>query len=286
MKDFTYEKPSDIKGLYEIKKEKKEEALLLAGGTNLMVYIKDGKYKKGTLVPIMHLKDLKGINRSNGTVELGSCETMDALLNSPVVQEHIPFLSESLYKFANPLVRTMSTLGGNIGDGSPIADTAPALLVLESEVVAGSENGERIIPINDFFHLPGKTTLKPEEVILKINVPIPKTGRGRFVKLGLRKGTSCAVTSAAVWLEAEGKTVKDIRIALGGVAARPILAPKAEAAFKGEELTDRKKIHQLAESVMQDISPISDVRGTAKYRKEVTPKLVVKAVAHCLGMEE
>lgn len=286
MKDFIYERPADLKGLYEIKKEKKEEALLLAGGTNLMVYIRDGKYKKGMLVPIMHLKDLKGINRNNGSVEFGSCETMDALLNSPVVKEHIPFLSESLYKFANPLIRTMSTIGGNIGDGSPIADTAPALMVLESEILAGSANGERTIAINDFFHLPGKTTLKPEEVILKINVPVPKAGRGRFIKLGLRKGTSCAVTSAAVWIEAEGQSVKDIRIALGGVAARPIRAPKAEAAFKGEELTDRQKIHQLADSVMEDINPLSDVRGTAEYRKEVTPKLVVKAVAHCLGMEE
>ncbi|MQY77411.1 MAG: xanthine dehydrogenase family protein subunit M, partial [Spirochaeta sp.] len=165
------------------------------------------------------------------------------------------------------------------------SDTAPLLLVLDSEVVAAGIAGRRNIPIADFFISPGKTEIKANEVIITIRIPIPERGRGKFVKLGLRKGTSCSVVSVAVWLIADGRGVEDIRIALGGVAPLPLRAVKTEALFKSRQLNGQN-IGELALEVTKEVTPITDVRGTAAYRGEVSAALLAKAVRACLGLEE
>lgn len=284
MKNFTYAKPAALQDLINIKHNERENALLYAGGTNLMVYIKDGKITKGVLVPVMHIPELKGVRLTSSSLEIGACETMDTLMHDRGIEEAVPFIPQALSSFANPLVRVMSTIGGNIADGSPIADSAPPLLVLESEVVVMGSGGERTIPIDDFFHLPGKTTLEADEVITKIRIPIPKNGTGRFIKLGLRKGTSCAVTSVGVWLERSDRRIERIRIALGGVAPRPVRARNAEAAFIGLECTAREAISSVSKEAISDMNPISDVRGSAEYRRDVTVNLITKAVAACVGL--
>ncbi len=285
MKNFKYIKPKGLEELLQIKKDRGKKALLLAGGTNLLVYIRDGELKEGAIVDITALKELKGIQNQDGTVEIGAAETMASLLNSEVLRKTIPFIPEILRDFANPLVRSTSTIGGNIADASPIADAAPPLMVLNAEVVGMSASGERTIPLDEFFINPRETHLKPDEVLLKFRIPIPKEGMGKFIKLGLRRGTSCSVTSVAVWLVFEGEQVKDIRIALGGVAPRPLRAKKTEAAFKGKRL-DTKTIDQTAEAVAEDISPITDVRGSGAYRQEVSARILARAVKICARLEE
>ncbi len=285
MKNFKYFRPKDLDELLAIKNERKEEARLLAGGSNLLVYIKEGSLKHATLVDIDSLTDLKGIREKGGYLEIGAAETITDIMASPLVSEKLPFLRESLKVFANPLIRNISTVAGNIAEGSPIADTAPLLLVLNSEVVAASIAGRRNIPIDDFFISLGKTEIKADEVIVTIRIPIPETGRGKFVKLGLRKGTSCSVVSVAVWLIANGRGVEDIRIALGGVAPLPLRAVKTEALFKSKIL-DENNIGELALEVTNEVTPITDVRSSAAYRSEVSAALLSKAVRECLGMEE
>lgn len=285
MKNFKYFRPKNLDELLAIKNELKEKARLLAGGSNLLVYIKEGSLKSGTLVDIGSLAALKGIREKDGYLEIGAAETITDIMASPVVSEKLPFLRESLRVFANPLIRNISTVAGNIAEGSPIADTAPLLLVLNSEVVAASITGRRNIPIDDFFISLGKTEIKANEVIITIRIHIPETGRGKFVKLGLRKGTSCSVVSVAVWLIANGRGVEDIRIALGGVAPLPLRAVKTEALFRGKILHEHN-IGELALEVTNEITPITDVRGGAAYRSEVSAALLSKAVRECLGMEE
>ena len=164
-------------------------------------------------------------------------------------------------------------------------DTIPPLLVLEAEVVAVSSKGERVIPLKSFFTGPGQNVLKDDEVILKVRFPLPTKGSGGHIKLGLRRGTSCSVASVAVWVVADKNKVQDIRIALGGVAPTPIRAGKSEDAFKGQSL-DWDRIAELSETVMEEIRPITDVRGSAEYRKKVSASLLAKAVRQAVGMEE
>lgn len=285
MKNFKYFRPKDLDELLAIKNERKEEARLLAGGSNLLVYIKEGSLKSATLVDISSLAALKGIREKGGYLEIGGAETITNIMASPLVSEKLPFLRESLQVFANPLIRNISTVAGNIAEGSPIADTAPLLLALNSEVVVASIAGRRNIPIDDFFISLGKTEIKADEVIITIRIPIPERGKGKFMKLGLRKGTSCSVVSVAVWLIANGKGVEDIRIALGGVAPLPLRAVKTEALFKSKILNENN-IEELALEITNEVTPITDVRSGAAYRREVSAALLVKAVRECLGMEE
>ena len=285
MKHFQFVRPRDLAELLRIKAELREKALILDGGTNLLIYIKDGIIREGTIVDVTRLPELRGVHRENGTVEIGAAETMTDLLNSGVLRESIPFIPECLRDFGNLLVRNTSTIGGNIADASPIADSAPPLMVLDAEIIAASSAGTRAIPIDEFFVKPQKTMLKPDEVLVKFRIPVPEAGRGKFIKLGLRRGTSCSVTSVAVWLVKDKKTIQDVRIALGGVAPRPLRAKATEKAFTGAPL-DEQTIDRVAEGVKKEISPITDVRGSAEYRREVSVRLLARAVKICAGMED
>ncbi len=285
MKNFKFVKPKTLSELLEIKKKERKKGLILAGGTNLLIYIRDGVIREGTLLDITDLSELRGVRSENGMVEIGAAETISCLLSSNVLRKTLPFIPEALRNFANPLVRNTSTIGGNIADASPIADSAPPLLVLGAQVVAASVSGERIIALDEFFVNPRETRLKPEEVLVRFRVPVPGDGKGTFIKLGLRRGTSCSVTSVAVWLVADGDAVKDIHIALGGVAPRPIRAPKTEAQFRVISL-EPQIIEATAESIIGEINPITDVRGSAEYRREVTPQILARTVKICAGLED
>ncbi len=285
MKNFKFVKPKTLSELLEIKKKERKKGLILAGGTNLLIYIRDGVIREGTLLDITDLSELRGVRSENGMVEIGAAETISCLLSSNVLRKTLPFIPEALRNFANPLVRNTSTIGGNIADASPIADSAPPLLVLGAQVVAASVSGERIIALDEFFVNPRETRLKPEEVLVRFRVPVPGDGKGTFIKLGLRRGTSCSMTSVAVWLVADGDAVKDIHIALGGVAPRPIRAPKTEAQFRVISL-EPQIIEATAESIIGEINPITDVRGSAEYRREVTPQILARTVKICAGLED
>jgi CO/xanthine dehydrogenase FAD-binding subunit len=193
--------------------------------------------------------------------------------------------AETLAYFANPLVRARATIGGNIADASPIADTVPTLLCMEATVIVAGLGAEREIPLSEFFTGPNTTVLGAHEVVRSIRVPVPTEGRGRYLKLGLRNGTACSVTSVGVWLVLDGQTVRDIRIACGGVAPTPVRARGAEKAFRGKKL-EGKGIRELASAVQADIRPISDVRGSAEYRRAIAERLLVRAVRQAAGLPE
>ena len=285
MGKFCFYRPTALEELLEFKAKEGSKARILDGGSNVLVYINEGSISGGTLVDVKSLEAIKGIGEQAGCLEIGAGELIADIMDSGLIRKKAPFLREALRKFANPLVRNMATLAGNIADSSPIGDTIPPLLVLEAEVVAASTEGERVIPLEEFFTGPGQNVLKDNEVIIKVRFPLPTKGRGGHIKLGLRRGTSCSVVSVAVWLVADKGNVQDIRIALGGVAPTPIRARKTEDAFKGQSL-DWDRITELSEGVMEEISPITDVRASAEYRKQVSAGLLAKAVRQAMGMEE
>ena len=285
MGDFRFFRPTALEELLDFKAKEGGKARILDGGSNVLVYIKEGTIPSGTLVDVKFLEAIKGIDVRNGVVEIGAGELIADIMESPVIEKEIPFLRDVLQKFANPLVRNMATLAGNIADSSPIGDTIPPLLVLEAKVVLASAKGQRVIPLEEFFPGPGKNVLEPEEVILKVQFPVPIEGNGGHIKLGLRKGTSCSVVSVAVWIAVEKNRVEDIRIALGGVAPTPIRARKTESSFKAQSL-DWDRISVLSVTVTEEISPITDVRGSAEYRRQVSVSLLAKAIRQALGMEE
>ena len=285
MGEFRFFRPTELKELLDFKAREGSRARILDGGSNVLVYINEGSIAGGTLVDVKSLDAIKGIAERDGKLEIGAGELIADIIDSELIRKKAPFLREALQKFANPLVRNMATLAGNIADSSPIGDTIPPLLVLEAEVVLASAGAERVIALEEFFTGPGQNVLTEQEIICKVRFPLPAKGKGGHIKLGLRRGTSCSVASVAVWLVADKNTVKDIRIALGGVAPTPIRARKTEDAFRGQSL-DWERIAELSRRVTEEVSPITDVRGSAEYRKQVSAGLLAKAIRQALGMEE
>lgn len=285
MNGFRFFRPESLKQLLEFKKKEGRRAHILDGGSNVLVYIKEGDIQRGTLVDVRRLQALKGISVRNGQVEIGAGEVIADVLASPVIRRQARFFAEALGQFANPLVRNTATLAGNIADSSPIGDTIPPLLVLDAKVVASGVKGQRVIPLEKFFTGPGRNVLKPEEVITRIRFPIPAKGRGCFLKLGLRRGTSCSVASVAVWTAAKGGKIEEARIALGGVSPTPLRARLTEAMLKGKKV-DAELVQSMAARVEHEISPISDVRASAEYRRQIAGRLLAKALRRALGLEE
>jgi CO/xanthine dehydrogenase FAD-binding subunit len=285
MSNFRFFRPKELQELLDYKKKEGTRARILDGGSNVLVYIKEGSIEDGTLVDVRSLESIKGIAARDGWIEIGAGEVIADVIESPVIKREAPFLAAALRKFANPLVRNMATLAGNIADSSPIGDSIPPLIVMGAEVVVASAAGQRTIRLEEFFTGPGANVLKGEEVILKVRFPLPRKGRGGHVKLGLRKGTSCSVASVAVWLVEDGGRVEDIRIAFGGVAPTPRRVPNTEAAFKAQKL-DREAVDRLSAGVAEEVNPITDVRGSAEYRRQVSVKILAKAVRQAMGLEE
>jgi len=284
MRDFRFLQPDSVSSVLKVKNDERENGHILAGGTNLLSYIKFGRVKQGLLIDITRLEELRGIEETKDRVSFGACLTIRELLESPVMQKRLPYFFETLQLFANPLIRNKATLGGNVADASPIADTAPILLALDATVTAVNAKDRREIPLAEFFTGPGKTVLQADEIITAVNVPVYEAARVVMLKLGLRRGTACSVTSAAVRLDLEDGQLRDLRIATGGVAPTPVRAYTCEKAMHDGRFTGAL-IDEKIDALQQDISPISDVRSTAEYRREVTENLVKRALKSAAGME-
>ena len=182
---------------------------------------------------------LGGVRRVDGHVEVGAAATISELLREPLVAQTAPALVQAAAAFANPLVRNRATLGGNLADASPAADTAPPLLALDAVVDLASAAGTRCLPLKDFLTGVRETLRRPDELLVAVRWPIPVRGSaGAFHKIGLRKSDAISVLSVAVHLALdEAGVCREARIALGAVAPRPVRAYTAEAALVGQVLT-------------------------------------------------
>jgi carbon-monoxide dehydrogenase medium subunit len=259
----------------------------LAGGTNLVVELRDGHHKGKLLVDLTCLRELYGIRKENGAIVIGGRTTITDLLTHPLIAEYGAPLRESAAVFANPLIRNRATVGGNLVDASPAADTAPPLLALGAEVELVGQGSSRWVALDEFMVGVRKTTLQPDELLRSIRWNLP-AGRsaGAFYKVGLRKADAISVLSAAVMVTCdEAGICTQARIALGAVAPRPIRAGAAEAVLVGHSLRS-DAIAEAAALAAEAARPISDIRGTAAYRMrviEVTIRRLLTQVAHHLG---
>jgi carbon-monoxide dehydrogenase medium subunit len=255
--------------------ERAPHAKALAGGTNLIPDMRAGTYRPGTLVNVAGLSALGGIRHEVGYVVIGGGVTLAEVLASDVIAEHAPALKQAARAFANPLVRNRATVGGNLGNGSPAADTAPPLMVLDAEVELSTGDQRRWVPLEDFFVHVCDTVCEPTELITTLRWPVPfaRSWSG-FRKVALRKATAISVVSAAArtTFDEEGRC-QDVRIAMGAVAPTPVRAYEAEELLKGERL-EPELIDEVTHVACGAASCIDDVRSTAAYRERVAGVLV------------
>ena len=230
--EFDLLHPKTIPEALAILAEHGADAMPIAGGTNVLVDLRAGKHQPRVLVDVARLPGLRGIQRDNGHLVIGGGTTISDLLFDPLVAQHAPALKEAAAVFANPLIRNRATVGGNLADASPAADTAPPLLALDAEVELASQGGTRRVPLVDFLVGVRKTLRRPDELLIAVRFPVPSSGTvSHFQKVGLRRADAISVLSAAVAVtcDAAGRCTA-ARIALGALAPRPLRATAAETA--------------------------------------------------------
>jgi carbon-monoxide dehydrogenase medium subunit len=253
---------------------------LIAGGTDLIPRLRrspDPSVK--ILIDMSRLQELSFIRQREDQIEIGALTTHSTLLSSPLLRQSTPALLQACASIGAPQTRARGTLGGNLANASPAADTAAPLLALNAQVVLRSINGERVLPLTAFFKAPGKTHLQPGEFIHSIRIPLPRAKWGSFfVKLGRRSGMAIAVASAAVYMELDDLgRIQCVRAALGSVASTPVRVPHAEAVLLGKTPSP-DLFAQSTRSMLADISPIDDVRASAAYRQHSAQILLQRAL--------
>ncbi len=242
----------------------------IAGGTDLLVRIKRGIEDPDLLVDITKISELKIFRRDSGKLEIGASLTHAELLSMDIP----PLLKRALSLIGSRQIRNLGTIGGNIVNASPAADSLPPLYVHDAEVRLVSLEGERVLPISDFIKGPGQTDLRKGELLLSILLrDFPDDYRFIYRKVGQRSSMTISIASIAVAYRLDGGLFEDIKIALGSVAPTVIRAYKAEEFLKGKPISEDilRKASLMIEEV---VSPISDIRASEEYRRKVSGRLI------------
>jgi len=281
--EFDLWRPQTLPEALALLADKAPDVKPLAGGTNVLVDLRDAAHVPPALMDLGKLHELRGLERQDGHIVIGGGTTLSELLMHPLIAEHGSVLRDAAAVFANPLVRNRATVAGNLVDASPAADTAPPLLALGAEVQLTSRTGSRWVPLEDFMVGVRKTLRRPDELLVAVRWPVPAAeSKGAYSKFGLRRADAISVLSAAVMLERdEAGRCQAARIALGAVAPRPFRVHAAEDRLKGQAFS-AEAIAEAARLAAEAARPIDDIRGSASYRQrmvEVTVRRLLTQAA-------
>jgi CO/xanthine dehydrogenase FAD-binding subunit len=257
----------------------------IAGGTDVMVRINGEIGEPPTrMVDLSRLGDLRGISVEGRSIVLGALTTYTEIRRSDVCREHLPALVEAAATIGAAQIQNRGTIGGNIANASPAADTLPVLLAMDAAIVVGGARGERTLPAVDFWVAYRRTALDPDELILSVRIPIAGGRETRFRKVGTRRAQSISkVVLALSYRESEsGGRWSDVRLGLGSVAATPIRARRTEGALEGRAPTP-EVADGAAETLAGELQPIDDVRSTAEYRRLVAARVLHRLIREAGG---
>lgn len=284
--DYELRKPRDLAEALALLAQQPGTWKPFAGGTDLMVLLEAGKLSHKKFLSLWHLWELKGIEVSREAVTLGALTVYTQVLNHPVLQREFPMLCQAARETGGIATQNRGTLGGNIANASPAADSPPALLSYGAELELLSAQGSRWMPY-DGFHLGYKQlNLRPEELVARIRLPrSAKARRHYYRKVGTRKAQAISKVVFAGWAEMEGDRIRDLRIALGSVAPTVLRCLKTEAVLRGQTVTPATTSAAQA-ALSEEISPIDDFRSTAKYRRWVSLNLLRDFLWSAAGSKE
>lgn len=260
---FEYHAPQSLAEALETLARLGADAKVLAGGTDLVPALKARAIRPRAVVSLHAVKGLDFIERQNGCLRVGALALHADLAESPLIKDTVPVLAQACNLIGSWQIRNTATIGGNLCNASPVADTAGPLYALDASVVLQGQGGEREVAVSDFFTGPGTTALQSGELLKEVRVPLPGPGSaGCYLKLMRRKA---------------------LDLALGGVAPTPIRVPGAEALLTGRShAAARKAVPEAARLAVSASSPISDVRASARYRRMITETYVAKGLTAVL----
>jgi CO/xanthine dehydrogenase FAD-binding subunit len=280
--EFDYIRPATLVEASQFLVQHADEARPFLGGTDVFVRMRDGFLKPRFLVDIKGLEGMRDLSFDpEKGLAVGAAVTMNHLIASPEVQAHYPLLAEACRSVASYQLRNRATVAGNICNASPAGDTIGACLVFDAELHVHGNDGARREALRAFFLGPGKNTLKPGDIVTAVHLPPPQQGaRGKYLKLGRNKLSDLAITGVTVlgWPEAGLPSGFRFRVALTSVAPTPLLLKDVENFLANQAITPAS-VKEAARLAADSCSPIDDVRGSARYRKQMVKNLTAKALS-------
>lgn len=283
IKEFAYHSPQTLSEALKLLEDFGDTAKPVLGGTDLVPKMKAHVVTPQHVIALKQLKELQVLSYDEKDgLTVGAAVTLYDLEKFPAVKQHYPALYEGVHSIASTQIRNLGTLAGNACNAVPSADSCPALLVLDAVATIESASGSRTVPMSDFFTGVCKTVVQPNEIVTKITIPAPAAGsRSIYYAHTIRRALDLAMVGSAANVTLENGVCSDIRIALGAVAATPRRAYHAEELLKGKALTDELIEEAAVCASLQDCAPITDMRATAEYRRELVKVLTRRALRHC-----
>jgi carbon-monoxide dehydrogenase medium subunit len=278
IKSFDYIRPNSMKELLDALKQYGPKARLIAGGTDLTIALKLRLINPEAIIDLNRLQaTLSGILVTKNSLKIGAMTTYTELESDPNVRRYARALSEAASQVGTYQIRNLGTIGANLANGSPAADTAPPLIALSGKVNLQSEHGERQIPVENVITGVKKTAIRPDEVITSIEIPRNDRISSYWVRAAKRNENVISVVSVAVASEIQGTSFGKSRIALGAVAPTPILATESSAKLTGSTI-NRETIEEVSQLAKMESRPISDVRASADYRRHLVYVLTKRCI--------
>jgi carbon-monoxide dehydrogenase medium subunit len=282
---FEYRTPKSLKEVHATLREFGGDAKLIAGGTALVIMMKQRLVRPSCLVSLGSVRGLNGIEVKNGGIAIGGLATHRAVETSPLLRRRLPMLADTYHHVATLRVRNMATVGGGLAHADPNQDPPPSLIALGASVKAISASGTRVIPLDEFFKDYYETVLNPDEIITEVMVPkLPPNTGAAYIKFLPRTADDYATVSAAavLTLDKARKNIADVRIALGSVGVTPIRARAAEDLLRGQPLKT-EAFAEAGEKAKEAVDPVSDFRGSAAYKKDMAAVFVRRALEKALA---
>lgn len=286
--DFKYFKPATIKETIALLEEGKNPALL-AGGTDLLVEIKKGLRHHEEIISLKNVQELNIISEEVDNIIIGAGVTHNELISSEVIRKNLPAISQAATKIGCEQIRNKGTVGGNICTAASCCDLGPILLALDASVEIAGSSGLKTVPLKDFFIFHRKTILVKGEVVTRIKVPRTEEGTGvYFEKFGLREAAAVSVASVAARVRLKNGSCEDSSIVIGAVAPTPKISQRSADLITGKKMADLTELspilEQAGQAAAEDAIPIDDIRGGAKYRRDIlkvlTQRAILKAISY------
>ena len=279
---FDYHEPTTLKKAFNLMERHGEDARVIAGGTSLIIMMRQRLLAPKVVISLARIPKLDRIAYSNKDgLRIGARTRHRDIELSPVVQKHYPLLHETFRKVAQPRIRNMGTVGGNLAAGDPLTDPGASLIALDAEVTLSSSKGQRRMRLDEFFIDYYQTALGPDELLTEIHVPPPQRPGWSHIKFTPRSIEDFATVGVAITLRATNGRCEDVRLGLNSVAPTILRAKKAEEVLRGNPIDD-SILRKMGEVAAAECDPMDDNRGSAEYKREMVKVLVRRAAQEAL----
>jgi carbon-monoxide dehydrogenase medium subunit len=277
MAKFGYFEPTDLAEALSLLENYGDDARIIAGGQSLLILIRQGLIRPKVLISLHRIPKLRKIEFGDREVALGAMATQRQISSDGEICSRLAALAEAASRVGSVHVQNLGTVGGNISHAEPNGDSAPALISLGASVVAASQRGERRIPLDEFFRGPFENALKPAEMVKCVCVPLPAEGATSIYVKHVQRAVDRATVGVGLQLSIDASGIcVEARVGVGGAAASPFRATRAEALVKGEKISDAL-IDAAAAEVSAMCDPIEDSHGPAEYKRKMAGVFVKKA---------